>query len=208
VAETNTGIRGILAQPAIYDAWSRAVGGVRAQTILVRDYVRPWPRARVLDLGCGTGELLNYLGDVNYTGVDVSDDYIVRARSNFGDRGEFFVGDASSVDLPAGEFDLVLAVGVLHHLDDLQAEGLFGVAAAALKSGGRLITIDPTFVRAQKKAARFVIEHDRGRNVRYPQAYHALADRFFNTVRSTVRGDLIRIPYTHCLLECEHAKPG
>ena len=171
--------------------------------ILVRDHVLPWPDARVLDLGCGTGELLDFLGDVRYTGVDVSDDYIASAREHYGDRAEFVVSDATSVRLPVEEFDLVLAVGVLHHLDDAGARELFDVAASALRPSGRMITVDPAFVEDQGRLARFTIARDRGRNVRTPKAYQLLAADSFNTVGSVVRSDLIRIPYTHSVLECE-----
>src|SRR5205823_785581 len=115
MSDVLAGVKSILAYPAAYDLWSRAVGGSRAQTIIVREHVRPWPRARILDLGCGTGELLDYLGDVTYTGVDVSDEYIARARDRRGQRASFLAGDATSLSVPARDFDRVVAIGVLHH---------------------------------------------------------------------------------------------
>ena len=201
MAETTTGIRGVLSHPAVYDLWSRAVGSKRAQTILVRDHVRPWTKARVLDLGCGTGELLDYLGDVRYTGVDVSEEYIAHARERFGDQAEFFVGDATSVELPDRGFDLILAIGVLHHLDDTEARQLLRQAANALEPDGRMITVDPTLTSNQSWAAQLVIRRDRGQHVRIPDGYLPLANGSFASVGSIVRTDLLRIPYTHCVLE-------
>jgi SAM-dependent methyltransferase len=203
MAETTTGIRKILSHPAVYNLWSQAVGGKRAQTMLVRDHVLPWPGARVLDLGCGTGELLDFLGDVRYTGVDVSEDYIASAREHYGNRAEFFVGDATSIETLVEEFDLALAVGVLHHLDDAGARGMFKIAASALRQNGRMITIDPTFVEDQSRLARFTIAHDRGNNVRSPEGYLRLATGYFASISSTIRTDLLRIPYTHCVLAYE-----
>ena len=52
----------------------------------------------MLDLGCGPGELLPYLGDVHYIGVDVSEEYIASAKESFGTRAEFRVGDATVLD--------------------------------------------------------------------------------------------------------------
>ena len=201
MAETTTGIRGVLSHPVVYDLWSRAVGSKRAQTILVRDHVRPWCKARVLDLGCGTGELLDYLGDVSYTGVDVSGEYITHARQRFGSRAEFFVGNATSFDLPARGFDLILAIGVLHHLDDTEVRQLLRQAANALEPGGRMITVDPTFTSNQSWAAKLVIKRDRGQHVRIPDEYLSLASGSFESVSSIVRTDLLRISYTHCVLE-------
>jgi SAM-dependent methyltransferase len=205
MVETTTGIRRILSYPAVYDFWSRAVGGRRAQILFVRDHVRPRPDARVLDLGCGTGELLDYLGGVDYTGVDLSAEYIARARKRYG-AAKFLLQDATSVGLPPRAFDLVLAVGVLHHLDDGAARRLLGIGATALRPDGRMIALDPTLLDGQSPLARFTIARDRGRNVRMPEAYARLAEEFFGAVSIRVRSDLIRIPYTHCVLECETPK--
>ena len=125
----------VLAIARVYETWSRLVGTARAKTLLVREHVRPRPGARVLDLGCGPGEMVEYLGDAEYVGVDVSTRYIARARSAFGDRAEFRVGDATSIDADLRAFDLVLAIGVIHHLDDEGAVRLLRGALGALVRG-------------------------------------------------------------------------
>src|ERR1700759_31621 len=165
MAQTTTGIRRVLSQPAVYDLWSRLVGGRRAQTLIVRDYIRPSPGMRLLDLGCGTGELLEFLDGVAYVGVDLSEDYVTRARESFGDRAEFYVGDVTTFEPQAPSFDVAVAIGVLHHLDDAGARRLLATAARSLRPGGRMITVDPTFVEHQHPLARFVIERDRGEDV-------------------------------------------
>jgi SAM-dependent methyltransferase len=200
--ETITGIRAILSHPRVYETWSRLVGAKLGRTILIRDHVRPWPEARVLDLGCGPGELFDYLGDVRYTGIDVNANYIAHARSRFGDRAEFYVNDAAATDAGASRFDLALSMGVLHHLDDDKARQLLRLAAHALAPTGRMVTMDGAFVPTQSRAARFVISCDRGRHVRTPDAYVELAASAFSDVTSVIREDLLRIPYTHCVLDC------
>ncbi len=205
--ETTTGIRAVLSHPGVYELWSRIVGSEHSRTTVVREHIRPWPDARVLDLGCGPAELLDFLGDVRYVGVDVNPDYVAYARARVGDRAEFHVGDATALDLPAREFDLALSFGVLHHLDDAGARRLFSLAANALGPGGRMVTLDSAFVPGQSRAARFVISRDRGHHVRTPDAYVALAAASFFDVTAVVRDDLLRIPYTHCILECENPIP-
>lgn len=196
------GARAILSNPRVYELWSRLVGGRRGRSTLVHEYVRPTPGARVLDLGCGPGELLGQLGDVDYVGIDVSEEYIAQACRSFGDGAKFRVGDATSLDSDLHGFDLVLAFGVLHHLDDAAAERLLRGAAEALRPGGRFVAVDPTLVPGQSRAARFVVSGDRGEYVRAPKDYRRLAEPVFAEVRETVRSDLLRIPYTHCVLEC------
>jgi SAM-dependent methyltransferase len=202
MAQTTTGIRGVLSRPAVYDLWSRLVGGRRAQALIVRDHIRPSPGMRLLDLGCGTGELLEFLDDVDYVGVDLSEDYVARATHSFGDRAEFHVGDVTSFEPREASFDLAVAIGVLHHLEDAGARRLLATGAKSLLPGGRMVTVDPTFIEHQHPLARFVIACDRGKDVRDPEAYATLAGSSFATVRASTRTDLVRIPYVHCVLEC------
>jgi SAM-dependent methyltransferase len=201
MSERTTGFRAVLSRPAVYELWSRLVGGERSRSTLVREHVRPWPGARVLDLGCGPGDLVRHLGEVRYVGVDVSEPYIERARRLYGDRAEFRVGDATRLGDDLRGFDIVVAFGVLHHLDDEGARRLFDNAAAALGEGGRLVAVDPTFEEDQHLVARYVIARDRGRHVRTPGEYARLAQETFPGATAASRSDLLRIPYTHCVLE-------
>ena len=208
MGETTTGIRSALSLPRIYSLWSDAVGAQRSRTTLVQEYVRPQPGDRVLDLGCGPAELLPYLGDVTYVGIDHSEAYIANAAERYPGQGEYIAGDATNFDV-GSDFDLVIVFGVLHHIDADGCRGLFASAARALKPDGRCVTVDPVFTPEQSRAARAVISRDRGEHVLDPDGYAALARDAFPHVEAHVRGDLLRIPFTHCILECTgHATSG
>ena len=81
------------------------------------------PGARVLELGCGTGELLAALEPSFGVGVDFSPGMIAQARKAHPDVS-FFVGDVENADfirsLP-GPFDAIVVVDTLGALDDCQA---------------------------------------------------------------------------------------
>lgn len=208
MGETTTGIRAMLSSPLVYEIWSRALGRSGGREDLVEEYVRPAPGQRVLDVGCGPGNQLPFLGDVVYVGVDFSEAYIERAKERWGARGEFRVGDATALDEDLRDFDIAIAFGVLHHIDDDGVRAMLAGIAGALKPGGHLMTIDPTFAPGQSRAARAVVSRDRGQHVRPPRGYAALAREAFGEVDTTVRGDLLRIPYSHCILECRRPDAG
>lgn len=193
----------LLADPRIYSLFRRLVGRDTARSVYAREHLRLQAGQRVLDLGCGTGDILEFLPPVRYAGYDISPGYIERARSRFGQLGEFHCR-AVDDDLPvaAGAFDVVIAHGVLHHLDDAAARQLFRISRRALKPGGRLVTFDGCFTDDQSAVARLFLSLDRGRHVRERASYERLARAEFGEVRCFVRHDLIRIPYTHLIMEC------
>ena len=96
---------------------------------------------------------------------------------------------------------LEFLIGVLHHLDDIEAANLLALLRSALKPGARLVTEDPVLVENQNAIARQLIKWDRGRNVRTANEYCDLAAAHFGTIRETVIHMKIP-PYTLLVMEC------
>jgi SAM-dependent methyltransferase len=194
--------RAALANPLIYRISQSAFGAERARRKYAAEYVRARQGDRILDIGCGTGDILRHLPRVEYVGFDLSEEYISHARGQNLPGAEFHQADVNDVDLSDyGSFDVVMSFGVVHHLDDEGAEKLITKAGAALKPAGRVVTIDPVLVTGQARIARWLIERDRGRYVRAPQAYNSLWSGHFSEVRQHIVSNLLRIPYTHCIIE-------
>jgi SAM-dependent methyltransferase len=208
MAQTTTGLRSILSAAVVYDLFQSLVGADSLRRTIARDYLLDGPHRRILDVGCGTAEILRFLpDDVEYVGFDASPDYIESAKKRFGRRGTFFAKLVTDADLGnLGQFDLVIAMSVLHHLSDAEADHVFGLGARALTDEGRMFSNDPTFVPGQSQIARAVIKRDRGRNVRSPEGYRALAEPRFAQVTVDVRHDLLHIPYSHALMTCSGPK--
>jgi SAM-dependent methyltransferase len=202
MAQVTTGVRGILSWPWVYDALQALMRGHVARTDFVQQVVRAAPGTRVLDIGCGTAELVEFLpAGVAYVGVDVSPDYVAAAEARFGSRGRFVCGVVDGSLVAAhGPFDVAIASGVLHHLDDLQVAALLRVVHDGLAPGGRFATIDPVLVAGQNPIARAIIAADRGRNVRSPDGYTALARAAFPRVSGVVRHRRWP-PYTHWMMD-------
>ncbi len=75
--------------------------------------------ADVLEIGCGTGELLQLLRCRSKTGIDASEKQISSARRNCPD-ATLHCGDACGIE-PGPEFDVVLVSDTLNHCSDAQA---------------------------------------------------------------------------------------
>lgn len=202
MAQITHGVRAILSHPFVYASFQTLMGAHAARLSFVKDFVKPFAGMKVLDVGCGPADILAYMPGVQYRGYDISESYIAQARRTFGDRGTFECKQLQPDDLLAlPAFDLVLAIGLLHHLDDDVAAGVIHLAHAALKPGGRLLTIDPCLDPSQNPIARFLVRNDRGENVRNRAGYEALASPVFSAPRVEVRHKAW-IPYTHCFMEC------
>lgn len=203
MGQTTSGIRSMLSFSAIYNGLQNIMGARRRRYELVDEFVFAGADCKILDLGCGTSEILDCLpNDIEYWGYDISAQYIAAAKAKYGIRGHFHCGLLDKSEL-AGlpKFDRVLAIGVLHHLDDDEARALFSLSYDALKDGGRLITMDPCWAVDQGMVARYLISKDRGLNVRTGEAYTSLAKCSFESVESTLR-HRSWIPYTHWIMEC------
>lgn len=201
MAQLTTGIRAILSSPRIYDLFQNIAGAKKFREIYVSEFICPTGTERILDIGCGTADILAYLPEtVSYVGFDASPHYIEAAKARFGDRGEFhcrYVNEMTIEEM--GAFDIVMANGLLHHLSDEEAANLCRVSVKALKPGGRLITHDPCYSDQQSSLARYIISRDRGQNVRSGEEYAALLRPFFSEVQLSIRHDMANIPYTHAI---------
>lgn len=203
MAQLTHGVRAILSHPFVYSAFQSLMGAHRSRQSFVTNYVKPISGMKILDVGCGPADILGYLPDVDYWGYDISEAYIAQARTWFGRRGRFNCKQLQLDDLAVlPKFDIVLALGLLHHLDDSVALTVLQLAHEALQPGGRLLTIDPCLDPLQNPVARFLVRNDRGQNVRNKEQYRALAKRVFSSPRVEVRHQAW-IPYTHCFIECQ-----
>lgn len=101
------------------------------------EWLQPEAGEKILDLGCGTGELTAQLaaGGAQVTGIDSSASMIASARQHF-PGVTFEVADGTSFSLPE-QFDAIFSNATLHWIREKEQ-----VAARMyrhLRSGGRLV---------------------------------------------------------------------
>jgi SAM-dependent methyltransferase len=203
MAQITHGLRSILSHSIIYTSFQTLMGAHKARQNFIKNFVKPVPGMKILDIGCGPADILDYFPEVDYWGFDISENYINQARKKYGARGKFQCQQLQMKDIDElPSFDLVLALGLLHHLDDDDSMSVIKLASKALKADGKLLTIDPCFDSSQNPVARFLICNDRGQNVRDKAGYEKLARAVFEKLVIEVRHQLW-IPYTHCFMECQ-----
>ncbi len=196
-------LHSILAKPRLYMLYQSLVGGVAARRTCIREYTQPKSGMAVLDIGCGPGYPITCFREPIYHGFDVSPDYIAWANRRFSPNGHFHCqefDESTLTSLP--KFDLVLMMGLLHHLDDTTALALLRLAKRAMHREGVLVSMDGCYVEGQSRAAKFVLRSDRGQFTRDQRGYLRLAFSVFSAVEPAIRHDLFYIPYTALVLRC------
>jgi SAM-dependent methyltransferase len=122
---------------------------VRALKAVVADELRLFPGARVLELGCGTGDDARVLAalvgqDGLVVGIDTSETMIgvARERSRASSLPvEFTVGDAFALDFPDHTFDACRCERVLMHVDGDPAQCIREMVRVT-RPGGRIVISD------------------------------------------------------------------
>ncbi len=101
------------------------------------ELLNPQPGERILDIGCGTGQLTAEIARSGavVTGLDKSPEMLAEARKNYPDL-TFVAGDAASFRV-SDPFDAVFSNAALHWVKD--AEGAVKSIAQALRPGGRFV---------------------------------------------------------------------
>lgn len=126
---------GLAARAALY---LHSANGVDARDVIVEELRRIGP-GRVLDVGCGWGELAERIGaevGCDVTALDTSPRMVELAK----ERGvDAIVGDVQDLPLAAGSFDAAVAAWMLYHVPDLDR----GIAelARVLRPGGTLVAV-------------------------------------------------------------------
>jgi len=205
MAQITSGLRSILSHSLAYNTFQMLVGASRARGIFVEDYLDIKKVSRLLDIGCGTAELLQHLpATIHYVGFDASERYIETAKRKFNHRHAEFIADQVAGNLLAAyeTFDRVIATGLLHHLGDNEVLHLFQLAKEVLGGEGFFASIDPCYEKNQSLISKMIVDRDRGKNIRTLADYKHLAESVFDHVAIHHRNDLLRIPYDHAVLVC------
>jgi SAM-dependent methyltransferase len=128
----------------VYDLLTRVLGMPPAYDMLVAQ-AQLFAGARVLDIGCGTGNLTirarRAESAVQITGIDPDPRALEKARKK-APGVTFERGYAQELPFVDGSFDRVLSSMMLHHLDPEMRRAALGEAYRVLRPGGSVHIVD------------------------------------------------------------------
>lgn len=192
--------RAILDSALGYNVFDMVVGKLGySRAKLFAKYCPYTPGMRVLDLGCGPGTATKFFQAEVYLGIDTSVQYIEAAKRDY-PLHQFDCCDFGSsyqvVRREHGRFDLVIAMGLLHHLDDRTAREYIAYCRKIINPGGILVTFDGCLYLGQSKIRRRVVLSDRGKFIRTEEGYLDLFKNQGFKALGKIEEDILLIPHS------------
>lgn len=136
-------------------------------------------KIKILDIGCGSGEISRFFNDLDYIGIDVNPDYIEFARKIY--KNNFEVMNAQKLRFKKRYFDYVVIIGVLHHIDDKNCNLILNEIKRVIKDTGKIIIIED--VNTQSKIdllGNIIRKLDVGEHIRTQKEWLELLSKKIN----------------------------
>jgi cyclopropane fatty-acyl-phospholipid synthase-like methyltransferase len=197
----------VLSRSIFYRAFASVVSRFGTSRMdLYAKYLPYTPGLKILDLGCGPGTSTRFFRKEDYLGIDIDKDYIDSARSKHPDHQfeclDFTCFSNDSALVPKGGFDLILAYGLMHHLDDALCSAFFRTSHNVLRAKGHIVCFDGCVYRNQSRLKKKIILSDRGKHIRSPSDLTNIAEKAGFKCNSNIEEKSLSIPYSLLALSC------
>lgn len=196
--EKTSGFYQLVTNPAFYGRFQQFMGAENAKNRFVEEWLVPNENSDILDVGCGTANIIKYLTYRSYLGIDHNSAHISHARAEHYKDATFVVGTLpANTSLIKGLFHRIICTGFLHHLSDDKVVDLLAALKPKLADGGFVAIREPVFLKEQRLIARWMKKLDSGQHIRTIDGYRSLFVPSKFRVEDKISHDLSRLPYDH-----------
>lgn len=146
------------------------------ERILSRIAISLNEETRVLDIGCGAGDLIQVLAakGARVTGIDISTEVVKRTKMRFkgNERVQIVTGKVEELDFPSESFDLVTSITVLQHVTEIESflSAVQNVIKVVKKGGHMLLLELSHYERPEEEPAGYIA-------IRTPQEWVSIFKR-------------------------------
>ncbi len=203
MSQRNNILHDFINSPRIYKIIQNVMSGTSFRKKIIRENIKK-KNLKILDIGCGPAEIIEYIPECIYYGYDIDKRSIEYAKKKYKNKNyKFFCKEFKHSDVKKlPNFDFIILFGILHHLSNKQAKNILNLCKKKMKKNSKLLTEDPIFIKNQNLIAKFLIKNDRGMNVRKKNQYINLLKIYFRNCKSKVTKQHF-IPYTWFTTVCK-----
>mgnify|MGYP001453371020 FL=1 len=182
--------------PLVYRIIQYIMSGTSFRNSIIKKNIKK-NNLKILDIGCGPAQILEQIPRCDYYGYDIDQRSIQYAKKKYRKKNyHFYCKKFNKTEIKKlPKFDFVIFFGILHHLSNKEADKMLTLCKRIMKKNSKLLTEDPILVEKQNIIAKFLIEKDRGINVRQKKEYINLLKKHFKKIKNKVTHQFF-IPYT------------
>lgn len=187
-------LKSLLQYQPIFSLFQKLIATDRIKLLLVQN-AKLKPGFKVLDVGCGFGNLLEFLPkNISYVGIDISQNYINYVKKRYNSKGRFICADVTKLGLNREKFDVIFINSLFHHLPNNDVEKLLKSLLDLIKKETVVVSADNVYLKNQSFLSRFITSSDRGKHIRDKEGYLDLTKKYFPKVNYKIVSNLINIP--------------
>ena len=201
MSQKNSIFYNFLSNAYIYIGIQKLMSATYVRKNFVKDHIKKGHN--VIDVGSGPSTILSDLPEINYYGYDINSSHIEYAKKKYPNKNfHFFCKKLNNNEIyKLPRFDCALLLGLVHHLNDKEFISIIRLIKNSLKKNGKILILDNLIVKNQNFVSRFLIENDKGDNIRSLDQYKIILNKHFSKIKYQVYNQTF-IPYTWLKIIC------